>query len=215
MFRIKICGITTPEDAELAADAGADAIGLNFYAQSKRFVEPEVAQEIAARTRPEVAKVGVFVNESIGTIEDLVQQVPLDYVQLHGDEPPEALQSLADIPVIKAFRCQKIGFAGIVNYLADCDANSRPAAVLVDAYHHAEYGGTGVALDWIEVGRQKSMLVGLPLLLAGGLTPENVSKAIRLSQPFGVDVASGVERKPGYKDMDKVQRFIAAAWNQG
>jgi phosphoribosylanthranilate isomerase len=211
MFRIKICGITRPDDAALAARAGADAIGINFYAGSKRFVEAELAKKIAAAVPDSVAKVGVFVNASAAEIRNLAAEVPLDFVQLHGDEPPEIFGELYDLQVIKAFRCRDSGFVNVVRFLSQTAANERPRAVLVDAYHHAEYGGTGVALDWTEVGRQKEMLGDMPIVLAGGLNPDNVARAIRLARPQGVDTASGVESSPGVKDAAKVEAFIQNA----
>ena len=211
MFRIKICGITTPGDAQLVAAAGADAVGLNYYAGSKRYVEPEIAKKIADTLPASVAKVGVFVNASVDEIRTLAAATPLDYVQLHGDEPPEMLAELSDLRVIKAFRCREKGFASVVRFFSDCHENAKPCAVLVDAYHHAEYGGTGRVLDWTQVGREKSMLGDVPLILAGGLTPDNVAKAIRLAGPHGVDTASGVESAPGVKDAAKVRGYVANA----
>ena len=211
MFRIKICGITKPDDACLVAEAGADAIGLNFYAKSKRYVAREIAKEIAAVLPASVAKVGVFVNASADEIRQLASEVPLDYVQLHGDEPAEILTELRDIQVIKAHRCRERGLLSLARSLADVDSDAQPCAVLVDAYHHAQYGGTGRSLDWTEVGRQKSLLGQLPVILAGGLTPVNVARAIRLAGPYAVDTASGVESSPGVKDAQKVKAFVQNA----
>jgi len=211
MFRIKICGITRAEDARLAAQAQAEAIGLNFYRRSKRCVTPETARRIAAAVGSGVAKVGVFVNESTDRIQSLAAEIPLDYIQLHGDEPVEQLAELADLRVIKAFRSRDGGLQAAVDCLNACRATQRPRAVLIDAYAPGDYGGTGKTLDWTTLGQDAQLPHDVPLLLAGGLTPENVADAIRLARPFGVDVASGVESSPGVKDAEKVNAFVAGA----
>ncbi len=211
MFRIKICGITTPADARLAAQAGADAIGINFYAGSPRFVEAKVAEEIAAAVPATVAKVGVFVNQTVERIEALISQVPLDFVQLHGDEPPEMFAELGPARIIKAFRSQDSGLTPVADFLAACGLAHAPAAVLIDAHAPGQFGGTGVSLDWTTVGNDTSLPPDVPLLLAGGLNADNVAEAIRLARPFGVDVASGVELSPGVKDADSVRAFVENA----
>ena len=126
MFRIKICGITTPHDARLATAAGADAIGINFYAGSKRYVEPQLAKKIGEAAGDSLVKVGVFVNSPPAEIRRLEEEVPLDYVQLHGDEGPQIVAELSDLRVIKAFRCRNQGFDSIVRFLSECGDNSKP-----------------------------------------------------------------------------------------
>jgi phosphoribosylanthranilate isomerase len=213
MFRIKICGMTSVEDARAAAEAGADAIGLNFYPRSRRFVRPETAARIAAAVPRDVTKVGVFVNATAEEIRRIAELVGLDCVQLHGDEPPALVAQLPpQVAVVRAYRCTVDGLAPLAEYLAACPAHGRALdAVLVDADAGGDYGGTGQAADWSLVARERDALGGTPLVLAGGLTPENVSEAIAQVHPDGVDVASGVESRPGRKDAALVARFVAAA----
>jgi phosphoribosylanthranilate isomerase len=219
MFRIKICGITTPEDALLAADLGADAIGLNFYEKSPRFAVR--AQEICTSAPPEVLRVGVFVNPSLPALKETLAEIPLSAIQLHGDEPVELFEQITlltrslvydRLPVIRAFRCSIGDFQTIPHYLDKlAHLHCNPAAVLLDACDPNSYGGTGKKLDWNELSTQRSLLSGYPLILAGGLTPDNVAAAIRTARPDAVDVASGVESSPGKKDPAKLRDFLAAA----
>jgi len=216
MFRVKICGITNIADAKMAAEAGADAIGLNFYPPSKRFVGPSVARQIAAAVPPEVVTVGVFVNSPIENIRRIVdaEGVRLDLIQLHGDEPPEFLLELArmlSIPVLRAFRLGPEGGQFLVRYLHECSRlGCGPRMILVDAYCSGSYGGTGQRADWVAV--QNLAREGLPpVVLAGGLTPENVAEAIGAARPAAVDVAGGVESSPGHKDPRLVRAFVEAA----
>ena len=204
MFRIKICGITNVNDALAAASAGADAIGLNFFRKSRRFVEPQVAREIAAALPVDVLKVGVFVNHSDAEIAEVVDQVKLDCVQLHGDEAPESLAALpASVRVIRAYRCGISGLSELARYLEACRSCGRmPDAVLIDADANGEFGGTGRVADWSRIAKERDALGGIPLILAGGLTPDNVSSAIAAVRPDGVDVASGVETDAAVKDHD-------------
>ena len=213
MFRIKICGITSSTDAHIAADAGADAIGLNFFRKSRRFVEPEIARTIVTTLPASVVKVGVFVNHSATEIEEITTHVGLDAIQLHGDEPPQLVAQLpSHLRIIRAHRCGKDGLAPLAQFLVDARANGRaPDAVLVDADAGAEFGGTGHVADWSRITSERGLLDGLPLILAGGLKPENVNAAIATVRPNGVDVASGVEREPGSKDQKLVAQFIAIA----
>lgn len=196
--RVKICGVTTVEDALLCADAGADAIGVNFWAGSKRHVGLERAAEITAALPAAVLKVGVFVNAARAEIERTITAAGLDAVQLHGDETPEDCSGFA-VRVIKAIA---VGSGG-----------DSPAAIaerfsvdyiLLDASAGAEYGGSGRAFDW----RRAVGVAPGRLYLAGGLHPENVGAAVRLVRPFAVDTASGVESAPGKKDARRVQEFI-------
>jgi len=202
--RVKICGVTRVEDARMAWAAGADALGLNFYARSPRYVTPEQAAALA-RTRPGLgAVVGVFVNESPEVIRARVRDCGLTAVQLHGDEPPEACAGHG-VPVIKALRVRTaedverarmyVGAGDVTTLLLDGAAPG--------------YGGGGVGFDWSLVARLAD--VGTPVLVAGGLHPGNVLEAVRATRPYGVDVASGVESSPGIKDADAVRAFLRAA----
>ncbi len=212
MFRIKICGITTVVDALAAAQAGADAVGLNFFPASKRFVAPERAREIAEALPPRVAKVGVFVNAHEGDIRQAFASLGLDAVQLHGDEPPEFLAKLADLPLLRAFRLDARGFPPVDAYLAACAGlGALPRRILLDAHVPGRYGGTGATLDWGTLGREAPSATRPPVVLAGGLTPANVGTAIRLARPAAVDTAGGVEYAPGKKDHAMLAAFVAAA----
>lgn len=214
MFRIKICGITNSVDARTAAEAGADAIGVNFYESSPRYVERRLATEILAELPAGVAKVGVFVNAPSERVCETFDHLGLDWIQLHGDEPPEYLDDLGDRPVIRTLGHHRHGLdhALSLKYLERCKALARmPRCVLVDACVPGEYGGTGKAADWSLVAALHQSLAGVPLVLAGGLTPDNVARAISQAKPAAVDVASGVERSPGRKDPQLVARFVSAA----
>ncbi|HEX8435474.1 phosphoribosylanthranilate isomerase [Archangium sp.] len=202
--RVKICGLTRVEDARLAWAAGADALGLNFYPRSPRFVTAETAAALA-RTRPALgAVVGVFVNESPDVIRDRVRECGLTAVQLHGDEPPEACSGYG-VPVIKALRVR--GPEDVERARTFVGAGD-VAALLLDGAAPG-YGGGGVGFDWSLVARLAD--AGVPVLVAGGLTPANVEEAVRATRPYGVDVASGVEVSPGIKDADAVRAFVRAA----
>jgi phosphoribosylanthranilate isomerase len=154
----------------------------------------------------------VFVNSPPETIESIATAIGLKAVQLHGDEPPEAIAALSSRPTILARRLGDHGVAGLAEDLAACRAAGRlPDAVLVDAISPGRYGGTGETVSWATLADYRNWLADVPLILAGGLTPENVAEAIRVVRPFGVDVASGVESSPGVKDHDKIRRFVEAA----
>lgn len=212
-FWIKICGITNANDGLAGCVAGANALGFNFFNKSKRFVEPRHARQIVKQLPADVLKVGVFVNEGAKQIAEIVEQVGLTAVQLHGDEPASLLPQLPiHVRIMRAYRCGAEGLAPLSLYLEECHALGRmPDALLMDADAGAEYGGSGRTADWSAIGSQREVLRGLPLILAGGLTPENVAAAIEAVKPDGVDVASGVEKAPGVKDADLVARFVAAA----
>ncbi len=212
MFRIKICGITSPEDARLVAGAGADAVGLNFFGKSPRFVEEDAARRIVDVLPDGVVKVGLFVNSPAETICSLVDRLGLDLVQLHGDEPPEFLAQLGDRPAIRAFRLGPEGLRPILDYLATCRVkHDSPDMVMIDSFVRGEYGGTGQTADWTAVRNYPRDESYPPLVLAGGLTPENVTEAIARVGPAAVDTASGVEAAPGRKDPARVRRFVEAA----
>ena len=218
MFSIKICGVTTRSDGLVVARSAADAIGLNFYPKSKRFVSREVAREVCEAVDGQLLRVGVFVNETAEAILETVEQTGLDAVQLHGDEPVSILEQLKTIPVIRAFRCQEGDVSVVTEFLLRAnDAGTPPAAVLLDAYHPGEYGGTGLTLDPRSLAGEVTELGGVHWVLAGGLTADNVGTAIELAGPAGVDTASGVESAPGVKDAEKVHAFAEnarAAFNQ-
>jgi len=200
MIRIKICGITNLEDALLAADLGANALGFIFYAKSPRSVAPETAREIIRQLPPFIVTVGVFVNEEAATVRDLAARVGLDWVQPHGTEPPEYCRSLGR-RVMKAFRIKD------ENSLRELEAyRGAVQAFLLDTYKKGQTGGTGETFDW-DLAR-KAREYG-PIVLAGGLTAENVAQAIAAVRPQAVDVASGVEAAPGKKDPEKLRAFFA------
>ncbi len=212
IFRVKICGITNARDAKNAATVGADAIGFNFYPHSRRYVQPLRAAEIAQTLPDSLQKVGVFVNASIDTILTVADQVGLDAIQLHGDEPAELLQQLSSRMVIRAFRCAAGSISEIRRYLDRCGLlHAAPAAVLLDACQPRQYGGTGQIADWKSARQIVTELVDTPCLLAGGLTRENVARAIAAVGPTAVDVAGGVEIRPGQKDLEKMRGFVKAA----
>jgi phosphoribosylanthranilate isomerase len=212
MFTIKICGVTTVDDARAVAAAGADAIGINFYADSPRFVPLEQAQHVAASIPRKVVRVGVFVNAPAEAICGAYDALGLHLIQLHGGEPPEFLRELGDRPVLRAFRVGAEGLRPLAEYLAQCrELGTPPAMVLVDAHRPGQYGGTGMTADWDLLTRERGLLDGIPLVLAGGLNADNVADAIQQVYPTAVDAASGVESAPGRKDVDAVSRFVAAA----
>ena len=216
VFRIKICGLRTVQDAEAAVAAGADAIGLNFYRGSKRCVDQAAARRIADAVRHRAAVVGLFVNHAPEEIAAVHAAVACDWIQLHGDESAnfaERLSGVIDPPpkILRAVRVKTEDQGRLADRVeAACDPASPPDAVLLDP-HTSGYGGSGTALDWTAAARERSGLGGRPLVLAGGLTPENVAEAIQLVRPDAVDVASGVESSPGVKDVVRMRAFCQAA----
>jgi len=201
MVRIKICGITNLEDALLAAELGADALGFIFYPKSPRHVAPETAREIIAQLPPFVAAVGVFVDEATDVVQELAAQVGLDWVQLHGQESPDYCRNLGR-RVIKAFRIKD---ENSLRLLADYQGAAQ--ALLLDTYKKGQVGGTGEVFDW-HLAREAKKFG--PIILAGGLNPENVAMAIAIALPAAVDAASGTEAAPGKKDPAKVRAFFEA-----
>lgn len=198
-MRIKICGITNLEDALLAAELGAHALGFIFYPPSPRKVEAETAREIIRQLPPFVLSVGVFVNEEAATVQELEARVGLDWVQLHGQESPEYCRSLGR-RVLKGFRIKD------ENSLKELEAyRGAVQAFLLDTYKKDRTGGTGEIFDW-ELARRARQYG--PIVLAGGLTADNVAQAIKIAQPQAVDVASGVELYPGKKDHVKMIAFF-------
>ena len=201
MVRIKICGITNLEDALLAAELGADALGFIFYAKSPRKVAPETAREIIAQLPPFVAAVGVFVDEAAAVVQELAARVGLDWVQLHGQESPEYCRNLGR-KVIKGFRIQD---EDSLRRLADYQGAAQ--ALLLDTYKKGQVGGTGEIFDWHLARKAKKYG---RIILAGGLTSENVAQAIATAGPAAVDAASGTEAAPGKKDPAKLRAFFEA-----
>lgn len=213
---VKICGITDVATAAAVIELAPDAIGLNFYAASPRCVSHVEAVRIGRQLPRGVTRVGVFVNHAVNEIEDLVNDCLLDQVQLHGDESPDqfaALRSrLPHMPLIRAWRMACESLADLDEYLKACQAlNVSLAACLIDARVAGVYGGSGHTVAWDALARVYPRDAWPPLILAGGLTPDNAADAIRVAQPWGVDVASGVESQPGVKDLERTKLFIANA----
>lgn len=205
MVRIKICGVTTPADARFAADAGADAVGLNFYPKSPRYVAPQQAAALVRALPAFTAPVGVFVGMPMRQVCAVAFQLGLRGVQTYDDHPPEDDPfPFAHIP---AFRVKDAtGLEHVRKFVETTAALGRkPAAVLLDSYVEGLLGGTGHRAPW---GLLAGFDPGVPVVLAGGLTPENVAEAVALVRPWGVDVASGVESAPGIKDRAKVAHFV-------
>ncbi len=201
---IKICGITSPEDGEHAVEAGAWAIGLVFWPASPRAVSLGGAAEIAAPLRRRAELVGVFVNATLDEVVGTAEAVGLTWVQLHGEEGPafcEAVARRAGVKVAKAARVRAKADVQASDVFRNVDAH------LLDAFRAGEPGGTGETFEWGLASERRS---DLPLVLAGGLTPENVAAGIRRTRPWAVDVSSGVEASPGVKDPEKVEAFVAA-----
>lgn len=206
--RVKICGLTSPQDMDAVAQAGAHYAGLNFFAKSPRYVSPDQAREIALAAPVGVAKVALFVNADDVQIDAVMERVPLDFLQLHGQETPERLAELRarhGLPIIKA-----VGVAG-KDDLAALDLYAASAdMLLVDAKPPKDAvlpGGNGLAFDWRLIANRRWTL---PWMLAGGLTPTNVAEAIGLTGAVQVDTASGVESAPGVKDAGLIANFVAA-----
>ena len=207
-MKIKICGITNIDDAVAAINAGADMLGYNFYPESKRYISikecVEIQTELVERDL-DIISVGVFVNASYETMLKTLEICALNLVQLHGDEPPELLEELGEF-AFKAIRPQSEEEA--LDALKKYSQEDSAPALLVDAYHPSEYGGSGTVGDW---SLAKALAEKAPILLAGGLTPDNVGEAVRKIQPWGVDVASGVEASPRSKSEALMKRFCEAA----
>jgi phosphoribosylanthranilate isomerase len=199
--RVKICGITNLADARVAVEAGADMLGFIFCETSPRYVTLRTAADIAAQLPPHIAKVGVFVNPDEDLVMRAIADCGLNILQFHGDEPPEFCTQFGLISM-KAFRMRdEASLRALPDYQTD--------AWLLDTYAPDKAGGTGTTFNWdLAIAAQK---LGKPIILAGGLTPENVTEAVQRVQPFAVDVSSGVEASPGKKDHAKVKSFIMAA----
>ena len=196
--RVKICGITRPEDGLLVARAGADAIGLVFYAPSPRAVMAEQAAAICAALPPFVTTVGLFVDASQQEVEQVLNQVPLDLLQFHGNEPAEFCRGFSR-PWIKALR-----MAEGMDLATEAECYHGAQGLLLDSFQQGVPGGTGHAFDWARIPAGLPM----PIILAGGLNPENIQQAVRDVHPWAVDVSSGVEADKGIKDADKINAFM-------
>lgn len=209
MPKIKICGITTLNDALAAAELGADLLGFNFYPKSPRYIAPETCREITGSLRsqyPNLTLVGVFVNVPVAEIRAILAACQLDLAQLHGDETPAMLAELGS----RAFKAIRLSASESVDESVHpfiSVLQSVSPALLVDAAVKGLYGGSGVTTDWAKAAK---LAKRLPLLLAGGLTPGNVAQAIAQARPWGVDTASGVESSPGVKDAARMRDFAAA-----
>ncbi len=199
--RVKICGISGCEDAKLVVDAGVDAVGLVFYEKSPRFVTIEVAAEISQVIPAFVSRVALFKDAEQAMIESVLERVEIDLIQFHGSETADYCEQF-NRPYIKALGMK--GTEHDVSYLlANVEKYQSAKALLLDGHAPGEAGGSGESFDWASIAA-----VDKPIVLAGGLTPDNVKQAIDLAQPFAVDVSSGVESSPGIKDKDKVAAFM-------
>jgi len=203
MIRVKICGITNARDARMAARLGADALGFNFYRHGPRCTTKERARAIVASLPPFVTPVGVFVNEDADTVMETCDFCGISVVQLHGDEPPRYLDRLSRFIRIKAFRIREEHDLRVLE-------RYRAEALLLDAHVPGKFGGTGETFRW-ELAQEGARFG--PIILAGGLTPENVAEAVTTARPYAVDVASGVESSPGRKDRALLTAFIRNAVN--
>ena len=199
--RIKICGITSIVDATAAIEAGADALGFMFYEQSSRFLTAEKAKAIIRELPAHVTKVGVFVDEDVDTVNQTAETAGLDTLQFHGSEPPDFCSKFQQ-NTIKAFRVKD---SESIGQLHDYNTN----AWLLDSYVKGILGGTGEKFNWNLAVEAKRL--GKPIILAGGLTPDNVRDAINQVEPFGLDVSSGVESSPGIKEASKITKLIKNA----
>lgn len=195
-MKSKICGITNIEDAKICAELGADAIGFIFYKKSKRYVAPKVVKEIINKLPPFLLKVGVFVNEDINVVNSIAKEIGLNIIQLHGDESPEYLKDV-NLPVIKAFRVNdEFDFSQLENY-ENC-------SFLFDSFHKDEYGGTGLKFNWNEIPNK----IRKKIILAGGISEENIEKIYKDIKPYAIDVSSSVEVNPGKKDHKELKKIF-------
>lgn len=202
MVQVKVCGITNLDDARASVDAGAFALGFNFYSKSPRYIEPERASRIIEQLPQSVLSVGVFVNEPDNeAIQTAAKTAGIRAVQLHGDESPSFCQTLKNLFVIKALRVDH-------DFDPSDAARFETDAILLDAFSAGIYGGSGNTFDWTVAGRTKPLVK--KLFLAGGLNATNVGLAIETARPFALDVCSGVERAPGRKDLMKLAAFMDA-----
>ncbi len=198
MTRVKVCGITGADDAQMAADMGAAAVGFIFYPGSRRHIEPSAAGRAASVLPSKVVKAGVFVNQDIGFIVSAAETAGLDLVQVHGDETPEFCKGIP-VPYMKAVRVKNRDSLKEIDLY---DSNF----VLLDTFADRQFGGTGRVFDWDLLNNLD--LKGKNLFLSGGLNSGNVAAAVKAARPYAVDVCSGVEKKAGVKDPEKLRRFM-------
>lgn len=196
MVRVKICGITRLEDALYAEESGADALGFIFYKKSKRYTEPSAVASITSKLNPFISKVGVFVNEELEVINRIISECGLTHVQLHGEETIDIADKING-QVIKALNFD--------DQLSERINMWAKYPLLVDSGSRELQGGTGITLPWDKL---KSLINSRPIILAGGLNPENVTNGIKIVNPIGVDVSSGVEKSPGIKNKDLISKFM-------
>ncbi|HEY3376841.1 MAG TPA: phosphoribosylanthranilate isomerase [Armatimonadota bacterium] len=197
--RVKICGITNLADAMLAVELGADALGFIFFRESPRYISPAAVRKIIDRLPPFVTPVAVVVNESIAQVSEIMSYSGCQIAQLHGDEPPEYLVRLA-WPAIKGISI------ATVHDLALLSRYQQARAILLDSKVAGHYGGTGTSFDW-QVAR-KAHAFGRPIILAGGLSPENIADAMRIAEPDAIDVSSSIEHAPGQKDPERLRQLF-------
>lgn len=203
MVKVKVCGITRLEDALSTCRFGADAVGFILYPKSKRFIRAKDVRKITSQLPPFISKVGVFVNEDPRDVLEILSYAHLDFAQLHGDETPEECDYVGAHRVIKVFRLKSENeIEKIEPYVG------KVRAILLDTYDSKVYGGTGKPFNWEIAVRVKETFPEIPLILSGGLNPENVKRAVETVNPYAVDVSSGVEREPGVKNLEKVKQFI-------
>lgn len=195
-MRIKICGITRIEDACICEKYGADSIGFIFYKGSKRYIEPETAGKIAGRLSPFISKVGVFVNETAANINLISKIAGLNAVQFHGEEEPDFIREI-NLPVIKSFRVKEDFDFEILKMYEGC-------GILLDSFSHEEYGGTGKTFDWNKIPQDMRKRI----ILAGGISPDNIDFIIKEINPAAVDVSSSLEISPGIKDENKIVKIM-------
>lgn len=207
-MRIKICGVATADDVELVSQLGADAVGLNFYPQSPRYVDPQTALTLVRAASPLMSIVGVFVLQPLRQCTALAYQLGLRAIQWYG--PAEEVEDVAPFRLMPAFRVRDaVQLSEIAEFLKVCAGKGvSPGAILIDSWVEGQLGGTGHCAPWELLASYRSEV---PWILAGGLTPDNVAQAIERVRPHGIDVASGVEWAPGRKDPEKLRRFIGTA----
>ena len=198
MTEIKICGMTNIEDACFVAESGVDALGFIFYPKSPRYVQPEKARDIIRKLPPEVAKIGVFVNHDTQGIKEIMEYCGLDFIQLHGNESPEYCRHFPESVIIKAMSPRTEEDLNIME-------EYRARAILVDTYAPGKHGGTGKVSNWELAVKIRKMR---PLILSGGLNPDNIEDAMKKVSPHAVDINSGVEKMPGKKDHGLIKRII-------
>lgn len=201
MVKVKICGITRLEDALAAAELGADALGFVFYEQSPRYVRPDIAADIIAQLPPFITSVGLFVNPDKAAVEETITHTALDLLQFHGDEENVFCAQFSR-PFIKALRMTEA-----LDLHKEIEKYPDARGILLDAYDPQRYGGTGHTFEWSRVHGS----LAKPIIVAGGLTPENVAQAVAMTHPWGVDVSGGVEQSKGIKQRSLIEAFMRGA----